>query len=283
MKKLLFMLFSTYFSTAMARADLIEGQIFVVTKGQQAVKLALVTVEVVPEKIVKENLSRLTATLVEKNKILSENIDGKQRVIKEYKSSIKKSDNSTTDDVFTEAEKLASVCKLEDTSKKSIESFGLCTRAPEGKAAYAQLRALETTYKVEFAEVRKLRKELAELIKEHQANSKISDKLANAEIFSSSAMATVKTDADGKFSISIPKSGKYAILANSKRQVMDTSENYQWAVWVATKKNSKVNLMLANDNLIETGCSDCIISKPLPTYIQLPGMYPENAQINLSQ
>ncbi|MFZ6777316.1 hypothetical protein ACO0LD_10870 [Undibacterium sp. Ji83W] len=281
MKKLLLILFLTYVSTAIARADSIEGQVFIVTKGQQAVKLALVTVEVVPEKTVKDTLSALTQSLIEKNRILSENIDGKQREIRDYKSGVKSSDDLATGDVFTEGEKLASVCKLDGQSQKSTESFSTCAKTPEGKSAFTRLAALTATYKAEFAEVRRMRKELNDLIKEHQANAKISAKLADADVFGNMSTTTTKTDADGKFTISVPKNGKYAVLANSKRQIGETSENYQWAVWITTKKSSKVNLMLANDNLIETGCSDCVISKTLPTYIQAPGTSPENVRLNL--
>jgi|GEM_PF-1484332 len=281
MKKLLPILFLACVSMATARADSIEGQIFIVTKGQQAVKLALVTVEVVPEKAVKDTLSALTQSLIEKNRILSESIERKQREIRDYKSGVKGSDDLATGNVFTEGEKLSSVCKVDPQSYKSIELFTICTKTPEGKSAFARLGVLTTTYKAEYAEVNRMRKELSALIKEHQDNAKINARLADADLFSDRSTATTKTDADGKFTISVPKSGKYAIFANGKRQVVESSENYQWAVWVTTKKNSKVNLMLANDNLNETGCGDCVISRALPTYVLTPGMPPENDKLNL--
>lgn len=64
-----------------------------------------------------------------------------------------------------------------------------------------------------------------------------------------------KSDAEGKFSFSLPR-GKYVITANASRKVVDTSENYHWLVQVNDSTSS--NLMLSNDNLLETKCNECI-------------------------
>lgn len=65
-----------------------------------------------------------------------------------------------------------------------------------------------------------------------------------------------KTDADGKFTLKLPK-GKYVIKANSSRAVFGSSETYHWLVVVDTS-NINQPLMLSNDNLLETKCNECV-------------------------
>lgn len=64
-----------------------------------------------------------------------------------------------------------------------------------------------------------------------------------------------KSDADGKFSLSLPK-GKYVIFAKSSRKVGDSSETYYWLVKI--DESTPSNLMLSNDNLLESKCKECI-------------------------
>lgn len=65
-----------------------------------------------------------------------------------------------------------------------------------------------------------------------------------------------KTDADGKFTLTLPK-GRYVITANSSRGVFGSSETYHWLVSVDTSSVNQL-LMLSNDNLLETRCNECV-------------------------
>lgn len=65
-----------------------------------------------------------------------------------------------------------------------------------------------------------------------------------------------KTDADGKFALTLPK-GKYAITANSSRNIFGSSETYHWLVYVDTSSSNQL-LILSNDNLLETKCNECV-------------------------
>lgn len=64
-----------------------------------------------------------------------------------------------------------------------------------------------------------------------------------------------KSDADGKFALSLPK-GKYVVSAKSGRKIGDSSETYYWLVKI--DESTPSNLMLSNDNLLESKCSECI-------------------------
>lgn len=68
-------------------------------------------------------------------------------------------------------------------------------------------------------------------------------------------MQISKSDADGKFALALPK-GRYVIVANGSRKLIDTSETYHWLVQVDNSTPS--NFMLSNDNLLETKCKECV-------------------------
>lgn len=71
---------------------------------------------------------------------------------------------------------------------------------------------------------------------------------------------TAKSDADGNFELSVP-AGAYVLSARGTRMAGDETEVYEWLVKVdASNKIRKI--MLSNDNLVKTKCSECVI---LPT------------------
>lgn len=77
-------------------------------------------------------------------------------------------------------------------------------------------------------------------------------------------LATAKTDADGKFTTAVPVAKRIALLATATRLAAGETEEYRWLLWVPINKGDrKVSVALANDNLFETGCSDCIAYLPL--------------------
>jgi hypothetical protein len=64
------------------------------------------------------------------------------------------------------------------------------------------------------------------------------------------AISTAKTDADGKFTIQIPRRRRVAIAARSSRQIGETNEEYFWIVWVNAQTK---RVMLSNDNMMGQG------------------------------
>lgn len=69
--------------------------------------------------------------------------------------------------------------------------------------------------------------------------------------------AVAKTDADGRFTLTLPL-GKYVIAAKSSRRLSKTdSEFYFWLVRLDTSSINQ-SLMLSNDNLLETACNECV-------------------------
>lgn len=68
----------------------------------------------------------------------------------------------------------------------------------------------------------------------------------------SSAIQTAETDADGKFIIEVPRSGRFVIAAQAKRSVMQYTEHYYWLQPVSLEGQQQVTQNLSNNNLTST-------------------------------
>lgn len=91
------------------------------------------------------------------------------------------------------------------------------------------------------------------------AGSRIEDGASYFDKLPTSIVAR-KTDADGKFSMSLPV-GKYVLAASGDRLLSGTqSEHYYWLVSVDTSTSNRT-ILLSNDNFFKTACSDCFQPK----------------------
>jgi hypothetical protein len=68
-----------------------------------------------------------------------------------------------------------------------------------------------------------------------------------------------KSDADGKFNFKLPP-GEYVVSAFASRDVFGSSEQYGWMVKMTISRSSAPTIMLSNDNMAGTDCSDCVQS-----------------------
>lgn len=64
------------------------------------------------------------------------------------------------------------------------------------------------------------------------------------------AVGRATTDADGKFVITIPKTGKYLLVARSQRQVLWATEDYYWVIWSEISMWHSDKIILSNNNLL---------------------------------
>jgi len=67
-----------------------------------------------------------------------------------------------------------------------------------------------------------------------------------------------KTDADGNFVLRL-KPGRYALVADARRKVVDKTEEYHWLVWINVNEENKDRIFLSNDNLLRTFCIECVV------------------------
>lgn len=212
----------------------VTGDVFIVTKGGQNVKLGLVEVRVIPERQVSAALpARLAKHRGELDRLRQ---------------------------ALATASADESILRMETTTAEfELKTARLNTR---GHGA----RKTKDPEKLEVAE----RAQAAFDAKQLECFKKEAERISiEREIASVNAGALMvrdwpapliptKTDADGKFTTKL-KPGKYAVVAASKRMIGDTTEEYYWLVWATFVRGHDNRIMLSNDNLFETGCPACVV------------------------
>ena len=66
-------------------------------------------------------------------------------------------------------------------------------------------------------------------------------------------LADAETDADAKFSISVPTNGKFVLIARASRKVGDSDEYYYWMVRLAMNGENNKTILLNNENITASG------------------------------
>lgn len=192
----------------------ISGQVFIVTKGGESIKLGLVDISLIPKKRMLDHLAQSESARLEAN-------DNWTSASREFMAA-----NALWGDAIKRA-------KLELTDGVS----------PEESQAYREMKAFEAIAKIKYDK--------------HKVAANLGEDFKSGKRYFAPlpvGIVTAKTDADGKFKLNFP-AGKYALAARASRHVFDTIEEYYWLVWVDA---SSINIMLTNDNVFSTQCSECV-------------------------
>jgi len=70
---------------------------------------------------------------------------------------------------------------------------------------------------------------------------------------------TAEIDADGKFTIEVPLTGRFVIAAQARRSVMEYTEHYYWLQPVSLEGQQQVTQNLSNNNLTSATESSSLI------------------------
>jgi hypothetical protein len=70
---------------------------------------------------------------------------------------------------------------------------------------------------------------------------------------------SAETDADGKFVIQVPQSGRFVIAAQAKRSVGDDTEHYYWLQPISLEGQQQLTENLSNNNLTSTTGTSSLI------------------------
>jgi hypothetical protein len=71
-----------------------------------------------------------------------------------------------------------------------------------------------------------------------------------------SAISSATTNADGTFTLPIPRDGRYGIVARASRDLGEEKQTYFWFVWVSLDGALAKRLVLNNDNIVGAGSPD---------------------------
>ncbi len=232
-------------SKKITKDTVVSGQVFIVTKGSENIRLALVVVSAIPYIDMQAHLKLKKQFAIEQQNILKPKYD-----IAKVEYDIAKTQSK--EEKAKVAEERAGEAYRSDDSFKS-----------ERWEDRAPLKFTNPQKKIEYMQAM----EEAQRIRAQPDNLDYSLKLRNYEDLKRQynfynmdnfasllplplGIAQSKTDADGKFSLNIPV-GKYMFVANARRDVSGTTEQYQWLVLVDASLHTQP-LLLSNDNLMQT-------------------------------
>jgi hypothetical protein len=72
-------------------------------------------------------------------------------------------------------------------------------------------------------------------------------------------ISTVKTDSDGKFSITLDRNTPVVLAAYATRRVVNKTDNYYWLISVSLGGQASKRIFLSNDNLATADSKDSLI------------------------
>ncbi len=202
----------------------VSGQIFIVTKGRDNIKLALVHVAAIPENKMLEHIKKKHDYGIEQQNQLTPELEAAKR-----EADAAKADAKSAHDIW-----------WADRKRSNFRDNRI------NDALFEKLQSTKKSAEEKEPALYKLKSEYA---------------IFNSIEFYTQDIPTPvsvsKTDADGKFELTVP-SGKYVIVAITKRAVSRYDEQYYWLVRIDASSPVK-SLMLSNDNQVETKCEDCVL------------------------
>ena len=235
-----------------SRDGKIDGQIFIVTKGRENLKLALVDIRAIRE----SDFSTYWRS-TEKNKQ-----DELQAATSEYDRLRPTSERAQAE--LEDAQKQCkAAAKTVDATFSNIANFDKSTNQ-KAKAAYDALakqrdskqeafKAARATITPSIEKVEALRSEVLEL---RAPGSWLDHHFASLPQGITSAIS----DSEGKFTLRLPRRGRFLLAAKTSRSIFQTEEQYCWLVWVSLDGQSSKSLILANHNLASTIPPGAIVS-----------------------
>lgn len=230
-----------------------EGQIFIVTKGQQAIKLALVPVSVVSE----DDLKVFLSAKANQANIARRDLAPTLKKLQEEKEASYSNLNPFLEKILILSTEISSEDRK--CSESGYMEAYKCRRSTELANKRREVDSLNFTMKP-------IREKYEEANQTYNAVKINYEKFISANVFLAGLedvpqLGNTKTDADGKFNVnvSVPAGKKVVVIAKTNRQIVGEKEEYRWMLWISPQKGqSKTTLTLANDSLLETICSECV-------------------------
>ena len=242
---------------------MINGQVFIVTKGGANFKLGLVNVSIKDSESVeadKKTFAEFVNSELEKAK---KSIDAEMPgyLAAKARSDKAESEYDNAKQALQKALEDHGVSPYSDSDTvRGVDSSEAARIVSLDKAMVAAGIKVESFYKDAISRSESLTKSLS--------NQRYwVDKGASSFISYFIGLKYTKTDADGKFSFSVPAGSNYVIMASASRSVGDQTERYDWIVQVnAAEATQGSPVLLGNDNLV-----DRVPGLQLDTNLVVPG------------
>ncbi len=234
MKKLLHILFIAIVISGSANGREITGQVFIVTKEHESVDLGSVSISIYPQDQVQSVIESIDADLKADRKKTADLASFTQQA---YKAASQASDQ-LWNDAIASSSRNRNVFKAVERARSLAKDLLYLERAVRDRLNFLlgsspYFRKLDQLY----------RGRLNFLLGSAPYFRKLNELYRPA--------ASTKSDADGKFSISVPDAGEFAIVAYAERQTFDKTEKYFWVVPAA----ERIDLSTDNQTSATSGAS----------------------------
>lgn len=250
----------------------INGQVFIATQGGESVKLGMVEVVLLPENSVME---RVAAREAEFKNLLAEVREANAGAI----AGCKAINDSPSERARVWREKLQPELREKETRLAQAEVWVAEAERAHNEAESARWTGGESGGG--SAGLDKLNAAAANLARAHEAQdllrdqcagllrrlSHVPDSVVSAKMIPEPtlshesyfqtlylrAVAKTQTDADGRFSLAVPRSGRFMLAAQSARKLLNTTETYFWLVKVPDSAKQGTPVLLCNSSLLPEG------------------------------
>lgn len=208
----------------------LDGDLFIVTEGAANVKLGLVEVRVLPYEETKRSIAQTKAQVDQEIAALQPKLDAARKALGSAEARYRALGREAKDDVN----------RIEGENYQAAYE---AANAAIDRAARAQTG------------VGLAKRAVLDLEEQVRAQNSGARYLANLP----SPLTSVKSDADGKFSIQLDKSATVVLAAHATRQVVGQAENYYWLVPVSLDGQLSKRIFLSNDNLATSDSKDSLV------------------------
>jgi len=225
------------------RKGVLHGEMFVVTRGRENIKLGLVSVGVYPLSTIITHIEKRKATAQQETATRQARIDAARSEMQQRKSEL----DARTGEMNAAREASLAV------SPSNYPDFDTYLAASE----QADQRWQQTTDVRDQAQQAYNSAETA-----YESLLSEADQFTSGDFYFtglSKPLIVVKTNADGQFDVPLPIRGQYVLCAQTQREVFDETEEYYWLVKVSMHGKSRQSIFLSNDNMTDSGSVDSLI------------------------
>lgn len=211
----------------------LNGQVFIVTKGGTNFKLGLVDVKIFQRRELEEVLDLFQKEIVAKKKEVAFNLEAAN-------------------------EEMARIRADLEIASSQLREAEIDSMINGGRAAKQRVERAKERIELINSEAEPIRERAVKMIQ-------IAELAGAGAIFGRLPIPITqsRTDADGKFTISLPGARDLILGATATRMVGDEKEEYYWLVILPEPKADLLPVLLSNHNLLENMSEDAAINMAL--------------------
>jgi hypothetical protein len=222
----------------------LDGEVFIVTEGAQNVRLGLVEVRILSIEETKSSIAKTKAQAEREVANLQSKLDAARKAL----ASAEVRENARGAEAHAARNRYDAAVSDENNLTMGDKIDASEEASPAFERAFERLKAATIAVSSARDEVTAVEKVV------RSWNS-------GALYFASlpPPTASLKTDADGKFSIPLDRNAKVVLAANATRRLLSKTENYYWLVSVSLDGQPSKRIFLSNDNLATSDAQDSLV------------------------